>query len=55
LVDDEVFRGSIRTLVTQLLEFLLKHLWTVVMPGGALLNAREGGSAPRSLAGLSSS
>ena len=36
LVDNEAFRGSIRTLVTQLLEFLLKHLWTVVMPGGAL-------------------
>ena len=36
LVDDEAFRASIRTLVTQLLEFLLKHLWTVVMPDGAL-------------------
>ena len=36
LVDNEAFRSSIRTLVTQLLEFLLKHLWTVVMPGGAL-------------------
>ena len=36
LVDDEVFRSSIRTLVTQLLEFLLKHLWTVVMPEGSL-------------------
>ena len=36
LVDDEAFRSSIRTLVTDLLEFLLKHLWTVVMPGGAV-------------------
>ena len=36
LVDNEAFRSAIRTLVTQLLEFLLKHLWTVVMPGGAL-------------------
>jgi hypothetical protein len=39
LVDNEAFRSSIRSLVTQLLEFLLKHLWTVVMPGGASLNA----------------
>jgi len=36
LVDDGAFRASTRTLVTQLLEFLLKHLWTVVMPNGAL-------------------
>ena len=36
LVDNEAFRSSVRTLVTQLLEFLLKHLWTVVMPGNAL-------------------
>ena len=36
LVDNESFRSSVRTLVTQMLEFLLKHLWTVVMPGDAL-------------------
>jgi len=36
LVDNEAFRSSTRTLVTQLLEFLLKHLWTVVMPDDAL-------------------
>ena len=35
LIDNETFRSSIRSLVTKLLEFLLKHLWTVVMPGGA--------------------
>ncbi|MCI0621450.1 MAG: hypothetical protein L0387_07245 [Acidobacteria bacterium] len=37
LVDDEDIRASIRALVTQLLEFLLKHLWTVVMPDGGAL------------------
>lgn len=37
LVDNEAFRSSTRALVTQLLEFLLKHLWTVVMPEGDAL------------------
>jgi len=36
LVDNNDFRDSIRTLVTQLLEYLVEHLWTVAMPNGAL-------------------
>ncbi len=36
LVEDEDVRTSVRSLATQLLEFLLRHLWTVVMPQGAV-------------------
>lgn len=36
MVDDPSVRASVRSLVTQMLEFLLRHLWTVVMPDGAL-------------------
>lgn len=51
LVDNEAFRSPIRALVTQLLEFLLKHLWTVVMPEGDALTECPGRSISTTFVG----